>query len=105
MAVKEVKTGEVWFCRFPLEENPKKFIVNPVVVLNADTLEVLPVKVEHISQLKDQYDSPTIYWQEKIFRFAPTTKAIKTKNVTRSKLLNCMGELYSEDFTTIQSLA
>ncbi len=37
--------GDVWFAKFPLEEDNSKYIDRPVIVLDAVRLEVLVVKV------------------------------------------------------------
>lgn len=54
--------GDVWFAKFPLEENNSHYISRPVIILDAAQLEVLVVKVTKTAPRSyDKYDIPIIY--------------------------------------------
>jgi len=39
-----INPGEVWLVKFPLEEDRSQHLKRPVIVLDAETIEVLSVK-------------------------------------------------------------
>lgn len=48
-----IKEGDVWFAKFPLEEDDSKFLSRPIIILNVERLEVLvaPRVIIHSSLL------------------------------------------------------
>lgn len=98
-----MNVGEVWYADFPLEENPDKFLIRPVIVLDADDLEVLSVKVTKKEPRKnDEYDTPIIYWKDAKLRFKSTARVAKTIRLPRKQFKTKMGDLHKDDLKEIQ---
>jgi hypothetical protein len=56
---------EVWFAKFPYEDDPTTLKDWPVIVLDVEKLEVLSVKVtSHDIRDKDEYDTTIFHWKE-----------------------------------------
>lgn len=102
-----LNVGEVWFVRFPYEENPKKYSDRPVVVLDVDEdqLEVLSVKVtKHNVREYDDYDAPIVYWQQAKLRFESTARVAKTIYIPKDAFIHKFGDLHEDDLLNIQKL-
>ncbi|MHB1406778.1 MAG: type II toxin-antitoxin system PemK/MazF family toxin [Desulfitobacteriaceae bacterium] len=97
-----ITEGDVWFAKFPLEEDDSRFIPRPVLILNAERLEVLVVKVTKTPpRSNDIYDIPITYWQYANLRFKSTARVSKTLSLNRSQLEFKIGTLYPSDFANI----
>lgn len=100
---KTITSGEVWFAKFPLEENPTQFIPRPVIVLDAYILEVLSVKVTKIPpRPEDEFDTPIIFWEEANLRCKSTARVSKTIILDKVYFDFKIGTLHPDDFETIQ---
>ena len=98
-------TGDVWFAKFPLEEDNSKYISRPVIILNSELLEVLVVKVTRTEpRSNDKYDVPISYWQYANLRFKSTARVSKTLLLDRSQLDFRIGSLHPIDLLTIQKV-
>ena len=67
----EIKVKDIWYVKFPYEDDPQKSKIRPVIVLDKrnDSLEVLSVKVtskspRDIDGVLDEYEVPIFNWQE-----------------------------------------
>lgn len=97
--------GDVWFVEFPLEEDNLQTINRPVVVLDADTLGVLSVKItKHAVRSNDPYDTPIIYWQEANLRLASTARVSKVMNLRPEDFIFKIGTLHKDDLERIEEL-
>ncbi|WP_068794190.1 type II toxin-antitoxin system PemK/MazF family toxin [Brevibacillus laterosporus] len=100
----DLVVGDVWFAKFPLEENPSESINRPVVVLDIDTVEVLSVKVTKTAPRNtDEFDLPIVYWEEANLRFKSTARVAKTVTLPKSAFINRIGTLHPDDLTDIQT--
>ena len=94
--------GDVWFVRFPLEEDPTNYLPRPVVVIDEETLQVLSIKVTKSDPREnDKYDTPITYWQDAKLRFKSTARVSKTLYLPRSLFQFKIGELHPDDFANI----
>lgn len=60
-----MKIWEIWFAKFPFEEDPSIEKERPVIILNVEPLEVLSVKVtSHKIRNEDEYDIAIEHWQK-----------------------------------------
>lgn len=50
LKIMTINNVDVWFAKFPLEEDASQFLPQPVIILNIERLEVL-VKVQKLSSL------------------------------------------------------
>lgn len=95
--------GDVWFAKFPLEENNSKYISRPVIILDSARLEVLVVKVTKTApRSNDKYDIPIIYWQYANLKFKSTARVAKSLLLDRSQLEFKIGTLHPIDLASIQ---
>lgn len=98
-----INDGDVWFAKFPLEEDGSKFLSRPVIILNVERLEVLVVKVTKIPpRSNDKYDIPINYWQYANLRFKSTARVSKTLILNHSQLDFKIGTLHPTDYVNIQ---
>jgi hypothetical protein len=105
MSDKSIKTGEVWFVNFPLEEDASQFLPRPVVVLDVETLEVLSVKVTKTDpRVNDEYDMPIVYWEYAKLRFKSTARVAKTQHIPKDQFNFKLGSLHPDDFAEVQRL-
>jgi len=99
----EIKYGEVWFAKFPYEEDETKIKARPVVVLDVETLKVLSVKVtKTYPREEDDYDLPILYWQEAKLRFKSTARVSKAIHLDKTAFDFKIGDLHQDDLHDIQ---
>ena len=95
--------GDVWFAKFPLEEDNSQYIFRPVIILNSDRLEVLVIKVTKTApRTNDKYDIPIMYWQYANLRFKSTARVSKAILLNSSQLEFKIGTLHTSDFANIE---
>lgn len=105
--MKQLNVGEVWFVKFPYEEDPSNYSKRPVIILDVDEeeLKVLSVKVtKHKARENDDYDTPILYWQEAKLRFKSTARVSKTLYIPKGLFIHKIGELHEDDLKTIQNV-
>lgn len=102
--MKSFAVGEVWLAKFPFEEDPSKFKMRPVVVLDKDNVVgILSVKVTtHEPRKSDPYDTDIVYWDEAGLRVASTARVSKTMRLDESRFKFQLGNLRLEDLQEIQ---
>lgn len=100
-----INDGDVWFAKFPLEEDGSEFSSRPVIILNVERLIVLVVKVTKTPpRPNDKYDIPINYWQYANLRFKSTARLSKTIILNHSQLVFKIGTLHPNDFANIQDI-
>lgn len=93
---------EVWYAKFPFEEDATITKSRPVIILNVDTLECLSVKVtSHDIRDNDKFDTPIVYWREAGLPRPSVARISKTINLSKDKFINKKGTLRTEDRVTI----
>lgn len=96
--------GEIWFAKFPLEEEPTKVLNRPVIVLDENILGVLSVKVtKHQPREKDLYDVPIIYYEEANLKVPSTARVSKILLLDHSAFIFKIGNLNEEDLLRIEN--
>ncbi len=99
-----ITNGDVWFAKFPLEEDDSVFHSRPVIILDVESLIVLVVKVTKTSpRPNDKYDIPINYWQYANLNFKSTARVSKTQILNHSQLVFKIGTIHPSDFTSIQN--
>ncbi|KUO65448.1 MAG: PemK family transcriptional regulator [Gracilibacter sp. BRH_c7a] len=98
-----INNGDVWFAKFPLEEDSNEFSSRPVIILDIENLIVLVVKVTKTPpRSNDKFNIPIHYWQYANLRFKSTARVSKTQILDHSQLLFKIGILHPKDFANIQ---
>jgi len=109
---KDVKPQEVWYARFPYEENPSITKVRPVMVLSKTEDELMVTDLEEDSFLSvkvtghevredDDYDTIIIKWKQANLTKESVARISKTINLVRSQFLRKIGDADEEDFENI----
>ncbi|AFQ44322.1 type II toxin-antitoxin system PemK/MazF family toxin [Desulfosporosinus meridiei] len=94
--------GDVWFAKFPLEEDDSVFRSRPVIILDVERLIVLVVKVTKTPpRPNDKYDIRINYWQYANLNFKSTARVSKTQILDHSQLVFKIGTLHPGDYTNI----
>jgi hypothetical protein len=94
--------GEVWFARFPLEEDKSQFTKRPVIVLDETYSGVLCVKItKHAPRSKDPYDISIINWRCAGLRVPSTARISKAAILLPDKLEFKIGSLDQRDYGLI----
>ena len=101
----DIKEGEVWFVKFPLEENPNSTINRPIIVLDVDRMQVLSVKItKHKPRKKDLFDYPIIQWKKSGLKFKSTARIGKVLTLNRDCFIFKIGTLIQSDMNKITEL-
>lgn len=80
-----MRKGEVWFVKFPFEEDKTQTTNRPVVVLDENILGVLSVKItKHRVRASDPYDVPILYWEDAHLKMASTARISKITKSLRA---------------------
>lgn len=99
----DINYGEIWFAKFPFEEDVNQIKSRPVVVLNVGIIEMLVVKITK-ADLKDNYyyDVPIMYWREAKLKSESILKISHTLYLPREAFDFKIGDLYEFDLKAIQ---
>lgn len=101
--MEKFNVGDVWWAKFPYEDNPNEYTIRPVVILDKDTVGLLSVKVtKHKTRDCDPYDTPIMYWNEAGLKLASTARVSKTMILDSSKFKELIGTLHPDDLQNIQ---
>lgn len=93
---------EVWYAKFPFEEDASITKERPVIILNVETLQCLSIKVtSHDIRSKDEFDTPIIYWKEAGLKKPSVARISKTMNLTKDKFVSKKGILHIYDRNVI----
>lgn len=91
-----IRQWDIWLVDFPFEDSNEEKS-RPVIVLNAETLEVLSVKITSHTPRTDPYDVPITKWQESGLKHISTARISKTMYLNRNKFKHCLGNLHPDD--------
>lgn len=109
---KNIQPQEVWYVKFPFEENPNIKKRRPVVVLGKTDDKVtvagleedayLSVKVtSHIEREEDEYDTIIVKWKEANLKKESVARVSKTMVLPKSQFIDKVGVADEEDFENI----
>ena len=97
-----MKQWEVWFAKFPFEEDNSIEKKRPVIIINVETLEVLSIKVtSHSARTEDEYDTELVHWSEAGLDKPSVARISKSMNLTKDKFVHKIGEIHDEDKVSI----
>lgn len=89
---------EVWFAKFPYEEDQTIIKERPVIILDIDTLECLAIKVtSHNVRDEDAFDTPIEQWKEAGLKRPSVARISKTMNLSKDNFVNKKGEIQKKD--------
>lgn len=94
----EPKRWEVWYADFPYDDDPGRSSDRPVIVLNAEPLVILSVKVtSHGIRSYDKYDTELKYWREAGLTRSSVARISKVIYISKDKFRRKIGMLHPED--------
>ena len=97
-----MNTGEVWWVRFPYDDNPQKYKVRPAIVLDDGQMGVLSVKVTK-HEPRDSFDVSLFEWTSAGLSLSSTARISKTVVIERDMFLNFIGMLSENDLNRVLS--
>lgn len=96
--------GEIWFVKFPLEENPNIVLKRPVLVLDTNPQGVLSVKItKHKVRDEDLYDIPIIYWEDANLDIPSTARVSKILLLDEEDFIFRIGSINEDDLKRIEN--
>lgn len=109
---KDIRPQEVWYVKFPFEENPNIKKRRPVIVLGKTEDKVtvagleedayLSVKVtSHIERKEDEYDTIIVKWKEPNLKKESVARVSKTIVLPKSQFIDRVGIADDKDFENI----
>lgn len=109
---KDIQPQEVWYVKFPFEENPNIKKRRPVIVLGKTEDKVtvagleedayLSVKVtSHIERKEDEYDTIIVKWKEANLKKESVARVLKTIVLPKSQFIDRVGIADDKDFENI----
>ncbi|EKS4345268.1 type II toxin-antitoxin system PemK/MazF family toxin [Clostridium botulinum] len=102
---KNPKRGEVWYVKFPLEEDENKTLPRPVIVLedHDEVVGVLSIKVTK-HKPRDKWDYELFYWKEAKLRMKSTARIAKALYLNLDMFDRKFGDLHEEDLKNVDNL-
>jgi len=101
-----MKQWEVWYAKFPFEENPTIIKERPVIILNQDkeTFDCLSVKVTSKEiRDSDSFDTEILHWKDAGLKVPSVARVSKTMNLSKENFVNRKGELHNEDRVNVMN--
>lgn len=96
--------GEVWYTKFPLEEDKTKFIERPAIIVGVDGDLIAVIKVtRHIPRENDEFDVNIIHIKNAGLPSPSTARVAKLQNIHISQILNRKGRLHPDDEENISN--
>ncbi len=96
-----MKLGEVRYAHFPLEEDASKYIDRPVIIVIADSPEIVVKVTKTAPRINDTYDVRIKHYKSCGLKFPSTARISKVITIDESQILRKIGELHSEDLNII----
>ena len=94
--------GEIWYARFPLEEDSSKFIERPIIIADVSLPNLAVIKItKHDPRESDPYDVPIIRYKEAGLKHPSTARISKAIIIDVSQVDNKKGALHSLDYENI----
>ncbi|WP_410512702.1 type II toxin-antitoxin system PemK/MazF family toxin [Paenibacillus sp. BR2-3] len=99
---KNLVVGDVWYAKFPLEEDSSKYIERPAIIADVHLPDVAIIKVtKHDPRENDQYDTIIVHYNQAKLKRQSTARVSKLVTVDISQILNRKGTLHPEDFKNV----
>src|SRR5660397_209235 len=99
----DINFGEVWFAKFPYDEDENQIRLRSVIILDVDVHEVLVVKVAKLDSRKYvDFDLPILYWREAKLEIESITRISQTLYLPRKAFDFKIGDIDEYDLKAIQ---
>lgn len=99
---KSFSIGEVWYVKFPLEEDPSLYIERPAIIADVMLPKVAVIKVtKHDPRDEDKYDTKIMHCSHAKLTKQSTARVSKYLAIHKSQIINKKGALHPEDHESI----
>ncbi|KUO65443.1 MAG: hypothetical protein APF84_13235 [Gracilibacter sp. BRH_c7a] len=96
------RIGEIWYAKYPLEENLSQYIERPVIIADINLPNLVVIKVtSHDPRKIDPYDVPIIRYKEAGLKYPSTARISKTVIINENQIDNKKGVLHSIDYKKV----
>ena len=100
--MKDIRPKEIWFVRFPLEEDETQKLNRPVLVIDNENDEYLVVKItKHKPRGNDKFDLKLEEWQAANLDFPSTARISKLRLLPEMDFIKKIGTIQSQDWDAI----
>ena len=100
--MKNIQQKEIWFARFPLEEDENKTLKRPVLVIHSRDDEYLVVKITtHKPRNSDKFDVELDKWQAASLKFPSTARVSKLRTLPEKNFINKIGVIHDSDWVLV----
>ena len=100
--MKNIQQKEIWFARFPLEEDENKTLKRPVLVIHSRDDEYLVVKITtHKPRNSDKFDVELDKWQTASLKFPSTARVSKLRTLPEKNFINKIGVIHDSDWELV----
>ncbi|MGD9679361.1 MAG: type II toxin-antitoxin system PemK/MazF family toxin [Vulcanibacillus sp.] len=97
-----MKLGEVRYSHFPLEEDASKYIDRPVIIVIAESPEIVVIKVTKTAPRKnDLYDVPIKHYKYCGLKYPSTARISKVVTLDETQIFNKVRNLHPDDLKNI----
>ena len=100
--MRDIQQREIWFARFPLEEDESVTLNRPVLVVHSRDNEYLVVKVTtHEPRNNDKFDVELKQWQTANLKFPSTARVSKLRLLPEQNFISKIGKVHDVDWNLI----
>lgn len=94
--------GDIWYVKYPLEEDPSKYIERPAIIADVQLPEVAVIKItKREPRYYDRYDTLIFNYQAAHLKYISTARVSKFLIIHKNELLKRLGALHPEDSQNI----
>ena len=96
------KIGQIWYAKFPLEEDSSSFIERPVIIADIKLPNLAVVKItKHAPRSNDPYDVLIKRYKEAGLKYPSTARISKDVIINENQIDNKKGELHLIDYKNV----
>lgn len=101
---RQFSIGDVWYARFPLEENPNQYIERPAIIADVNLPDVAIIKItKHDPRDYDPFDTIIVHFNHAKLKLKSTARVSKLVVVNEKQILNRKGSLHPDDYNRVFS--
>lgn len=94
--------GDVYYAKFPLEEDSSRYIERPAIIADVNLPDVAIIKVtKHEPRDNDPFDTVIVHFKHAKLKELSTARVSKLVIVNESQILNRKGSLHIKDYETV----
>jgi len=96
------KIGQIWYAKFPLEEDSSSFIERPIIIADINLPNLVVIKItKHDPRENDPYDVPIKRFKEAGLKYPSTARISKVVIINENQIDNRKGALHLLDYKNV----